>query len=47
MLKESAREIGSMSREVDKAQNERNILLIEQMKYEGMTRFMHKEREMI
>ncbi len=47
MLKESAREIGTMAREVDRAQNERNILLTETMKYEGMVRFMNKERDMI
>jgi hypothetical protein len=44
MLKESTREIGTMAREVDRAQNERNILLTETMKYEGIVRFMNKER---
>ena len=40
MLKESSVELAKLSEEVDRAQNERNILFLETLKYEGMTRFM-------
>jgi hypothetical protein len=47
MLKSASVELSSLAEEVDRAQNERNILFLETLKYEGMTRFMKKERSMI
>lgn len=47
MLKSSSKEIQGLSKEEEKLQNDRSLLLVEAMKYEGLGRYLQTEKMLI
>jgi hypothetical protein len=47
MLKSSSKEICDLSKEEEKLQNDRSLLLVEAMKYEGLGRYLETEQRLI